>query len=339
MKGEKRVSKKQVLACRTRKSVWHLALLRVDKLGSSVYRHLNDFANRVLHLEGKVEASLGLLMLLSFTSVLFKGAISNLSRVFSFLDVIVSVLKYFAPFMTGVLILRTIFSRQRPGIQIDPDVIDTLHKDHRKGYGFTTKVLKRSDLPLVVEMADRVFGTIRRKHRHELFLAWHVAKPNTIRQIKKDGRVVGYAICLPLDPATAVSHMSSDLSQYAIKGVHIRSWSNTVYIQAVFVEREFQREAGLLMIQVLYGMIKSFIEDEHQPITIYFEESSHASARWGVQFGFQPRKRKSREGRRIWVLRISSLNDFQIPRSGALERVKRSHLGKQAPVHVNVEVK
>lgn len=122
---------------------------------------------------------------------------------------------------------------------------------------------------------------------------------------------------------------SSDLSQYSIKGVHVRPRSNTIYIQAIFVERKFQKEAGFLILEVLYGMVRSFIENEDQPIVVYFEESSHASARWGKMYGFQPREKKSRDGRRLWALHIDSVNDFQVLQSIAPTGFKRFHRKQQ----------
>lgn len=324
MKIEMQGSKQRVPKHRFRQGFWDAASSHLNEMGSRAYRFLNDTARRSLSLEGKVEASLGVLMLLSIISLFIKGPVSGLPHVDRLLEVIVSMLKYFAPFVVVVRILRTIFDWQRPGPGEPPAVIVLQRKDSI-GHRFTTKVVKRGDLTQVVDMADRVFGTIRRARRYELFSDWHRANQNTMRLIKRNGFVVGYAVCLPVDPATAMSHLSSDLSQYTIKGAHVRPRSNTIYIQAIFIERKFQKEAGFLIIEVLYGMVRSFIENENQPITVYFEESSRASARWGTMFGFQPCEKKSRDGRRLWALRINSVNDLQFPQSVTVARFKRLH--------------
>lgn len=286
---------------------WTALKRLLSKKGHNTYLVFDILSQKAIHLEGRIGIALGILMWFSIVV-----ALAPLPTQANYaLNTLFTLLKCFAPIMLTLLVGRKLFKWVFGDTSLPPPPPSPSSDEPLTVTSFRSKVANRQDIVDIAHIAHDEFGShIRLADRLILFFAWHAAANRAMRLITREEKPEGYCICLPLEPAIARAHWRGKYSQYDIIVPDIRRRSNTIYIQGV-VLRNHTEIAGTVIRETLLRMVDSLIENIEEPVTLYFEEFSPTTARWGENHYFVRLENKSCEGHPIWKLEIKNWREFK----------------------------
>jgi len=312
-----------------------------------VYHLLTAVSDKAVHLEGRIGMSIGGLMLLSACAALLSHwfpAAGGADVVFAH---IIAPLKLFAPVMVMIIglcaIMRRLVDWIKAPVIMHPDDWDGNTDDdpftpvadaslpiiYKSGI-YSKVVTSMTEVMDLAKLAHDIFGWryISLLARKYLFAMFYKACPSGMRLLLEDGQQFGYCLCLAVHPLIGEAHMRGAFSQFDFIGEELRSKSNIIYIQAVYIAKS-TAPRFLALLHTLMFTVQTLIEDPDREITIYFEEYNSASSRIAKSFGFKPIGEESCEGHSIWVLKLEDWAHFKTPSQRLLDRLLRSE-DKQA---------